>query len=220
MPALFTRMSTRPYAATTLVMNAWTCPRSATSTANPAALPPAALISSTRGGIAPSFLSAMIAKAPSLVTRCAIALPMPEAEPVTIATFSFKRIGISSLFGSGIDMRAVRLANIGEELARGRRIDQVLAREAAGDPAHPDGELGDLDNRDKTIEDWCCIDLMHSGISQKRHQATAGWNKHFRAFFDTAPRAVGELADDLYLGRVIAQCQIKDPRPIELHLLD
>src|SRR5215469_7425915 len=56
MPALFTRISTRPYAATTLVMNAWTCPRSATSTANPAALPPAALISSTTGGIAPSFL--------------------------------------------------------------------------------------------------------------------------------------------------------------------
>lgn len=117
-------------------------------------------------------------------------------------------------------MRAVRFTNIGEKLARGRRVDQVLAREVAGNPAHPDGELGDFDDRDKPIEDPRGIDLMHSGISQNRHQASAGWNQHFRAFFDTAPRAVGELADDVRLCRVIAQCQIEDARAIELHLLD
>jgi len=83
----------------------------------------------------------------------------------------------------GIDIRAVRFANIGEELARGRRIDQVLAREVAGEPVHPDGELGDLDERDKPIEDRRGIDLVHPGISQQRHQAAAGWNQHFRTFF-------------------------------------
>ena len=62
-------------------------------------------------------------------------------------------------------MRAICFANIREELARGRRIDQVLAREAAGDPAHPDGKLGDLDERDEPIEDRRGIYLMHSGIN-------------------------------------------------------
>ena len=42
-------------------------------------------------------------------------------------------------------LRAVSVADVCEELARGRRIDQVLAREVAGDPAHPDGKFGDLD---------------------------------------------------------------------------
>src|SRR6516165_7251224 len=166
-------MSTRPCAATTLVMKACTCPRSATSTGNPAAPPPAALISSTAAGIAPSFLSAMMTKAPSLPKRCAIALPMPEPEPVTIATFSLSASASPLLSGSGIDMRAVSLPNIGEQFSRRRRIDQVLARKLAGELAHRDRKLGDLDHRNQTVENRGGIDLMHASVGQHGHQAPA-----------------------------------------------
>ena len=61
-------------------------------------------------------------------------------------------------------MRAVGFANTGEERARGRCIDELFAREVAGDPAHPDGELGDLDDCNQSVEDGRGIDPMHSGI--------------------------------------------------------
>lgn len=61
---------------------------------------------------------------------------------------------------------------------------------------------------------------MHPGLRQHGHQAAAGRNRNFRAFFDAAPRTFAKLTDDLRLCRVIAQCQIEHSRPIELHLLD
>src|SRR5438477_12222376 len=119
-------------------------------------------MSSMAGRIALSFLSAMTTKAPSVAKRLAIALPIPEAAPVTIATFSFRRMEallrtLPQLSRARIDLRAVSLANIGEQFARGRRVDQVLACKVAGDPAHPDRKLGDLYDRDQPIENRCGI---------------------------------------------------------------
>src|SRR5437762_1028165 len=217
-------MSTRPCAATTLVMNAWTCPRSATSTGNPAAPPPAASISSTAGGIAPSFLSAMMTNAPSLANRCAIALPIPEAAPVTIATFSFRRIAAllrssSRLSRARIDLRAISLLNIGEQFARRRRVDQVLARELAGDLAHGDRKLGDLDHRDQPVENRSGIDLMHASVGQHSHQAPAGRDQHFSALFKAALCTFGNLSDDLGFRLVIAKREVKDAGPLHSHLV-
>ena len=77
-------------------------------------------------------------------------------------------VGKPRLDRAGIDLRAVSRANLGEELARRRRIDQVLARKVAGELAHRNRKLGDLDGRDKPVENGGGIDLMHACVGQQR----------------------------------------------------
>src|SRR5262245_24741686 len=93
-PALLTRMSSRPNAAIALAMPASTCGSLLTSIATPTARLPDAS-SSFAAALAPCwFRSAMTILAPSLAKVRAISLPMPLAAPVTTATLSSRRIGL------------------------------------------------------------------------------------------------------------------------------
>src|SRR6516165_9292464 len=167
----------------------------------------------------------MMTRAPSAAKRLAIALPIPEAAPVTIATLRCRRIGalLRTLFGLGrarIDLRAVSLANIGEEFARRRRVNQVLARKLPGELAHRDRELGDLDHRDQTVENRGGIDLMHASVGQHGHQAPASGDKHLSALFKAVPCTFGKLPDDLGFRLVIAKREVKEAGPLNSHLVD
>jgi hypothetical protein len=86
MQALLTSTSRRPYdarAASTRI-----CPPSGrlTSAATPTASCPAATISSAASFARPSSRELTTTRAPPAASRPAMALPMPELEPVTIAT--------------------------------------------------------------------------------------------------------------------------------------
>src|SRR5271155_813282 len=182
-------------------------------------------MSSTARGIALSFLSATMTKAPSVAKRWAIALPIPEAAPVTIATFSFRRMeallrSSARLSRARIDLRAVCLANIVEQFARRRRVDQVLARKVAGDPAHRDRKLGDLDDGNQPVENRGRINLMHAGVGQHRHEAPASRDEHLSALFKAAPCTFGKLPNDVGFRLVIAQGEVKDTRLLDFHLVD
>src|ERR1700761_7085667 len=62
-----------------------------TSVGMKTALPPACLISSTVSSPGCCLRAAMATAAPSLANAIAVALPIPELPPVTIATLSTKR---------------------------------------------------------------------------------------------------------------------------------
>src|SRR5882762_8651459 len=92
MPALLTRMSMLPNAATAVAMQAPTCVSSVTSMATPMALPVPP--SSDAATSAPAWLrSPMTTLAPSRAKVRAISLPMPLAAPVTTATLFLRRMG-------------------------------------------------------------------------------------------------------------------------------
>src|ERR1700733_10800375 len=96
MPALFTRMSSRPNARIVAPTTLFQPASSVTFSAMNTALPPAALILSATALPSSSSMSAMTTLAPSLPKRLAVAAPMPEAAPVMIATLSARRMAVSS----------------------------------------------------------------------------------------------------------------------------
>src|SRR5262245_19763642 len=92
-PALLTRMSSRPNAAIALAMPASTCCSLLTSIATPTARLPAPSSSFAAASAPCWFRSAMTTLAPSRAKVRAISLPMPLAAPVTTATLFSRRIG-------------------------------------------------------------------------------------------------------------------------------
>src|ERR1700704_2476501 len=94
MPALLTRMSSRPNAAIAFAMPASTCGSLVTSMATPTARLPDASSSFAAESAPCWFRSAMTTLAPSSANFRAISLPMPLAAPVTTATLSLRRIGL------------------------------------------------------------------------------------------------------------------------------
>ena len=91
MPALFTRMSIRPWRAITPPTASSALAGAATSTVANSARPPAAVISSATGR-AFSPRAAATTVAPCFASVCAIARPMPRDAPVTSATRSERSI--------------------------------------------------------------------------------------------------------------------------------
>src|SRR5271157_1341686 len=91
MPALLTRMSTPPSRAATSSTPASTCASSATFIATAVAMPPPSVISLTTSWAPPRLRSATATLAPSRAKRSAICLPIPLADPVTMASFPSRR---------------------------------------------------------------------------------------------------------------------------------
>ncbi|MNG14091.1 hypothetical protein D3C84_978200 [compost metagenome] len=88
MPALFTRMSTRPQRDSAQVARSRTCCSSVRSAALPSASKPSARSSATRWAIR-ALLAVTINFAPAAPSRRAIAMPMPSSlpAPLTSATW-------------------------------------------------------------------------------------------------------------------------------------
>src|SRR5215471_3980974 len=85
-PALFTRMSRRPYAPTVVLTASCQSSSLATSSLTNCALPPSALILSATARPSASITSATITMAPSRAKMTASLSPIPWAAPVIIAT--------------------------------------------------------------------------------------------------------------------------------------
>src|SRR3954454_3151777 len=167
MPALLTRMSTSPSAATMAPNAALTAGSSPTSAATPArppprpadaAAPPAALTPCLANAAAAS--SALAASrsttpmlAPSRANRSAIARPMPLQAPGTTATPPPILAMLAPLSGSGADARAPRLGRrqdpLGLALERLEIVRRRLHRGDLGVPeaAHPVARRHLLDGR-------------------------------------------------------------------------
>src|SRR5499425_995965 len=86
MPALFTRMSRRPYAPTVVLTASCQSSSLATSSLTNCALPPSALIFSATARPSASITSATTTMAPSRAKMMASLSPIPWAAPVIIAT--------------------------------------------------------------------------------------------------------------------------------------
>ena len=86
-PALLKRISTVPYAAMVSSKIFWMSSTLAMSAITAIASPPAALISSTTAFALSSFLPVTTTFAPSAANLFAVSRPIPEVEPVIIATF-------------------------------------------------------------------------------------------------------------------------------------
>src|SRR5215510_6908595 len=93
-PALFTRMSTRPYAPTVVLTASCQSSSLATSSLTNCALPPSALIFSATARPSASITSATTTMAPSRAKMTASLSPIPCAAPVTIATLPPSLMGI------------------------------------------------------------------------------------------------------------------------------
>ena len=94
MPALATRQSTRPHAATTAAIIDSTSARRLTSTLKNSTSRPSSRSSAAVSRKPVSSMSQRATFAPSLVILIAIALPIPAAAPVTTQTFSFSLIAV------------------------------------------------------------------------------------------------------------------------------
>jgi hypothetical protein len=85
-PALLTITSMPPISSAALSINARMSSASDTSVCTNRALPPSSSMSATVLWASSSFMSATTTEAPSLAKSRAVALPMPVAAPVMIAT--------------------------------------------------------------------------------------------------------------------------------------
>src|SRR5688572_3789671 len=92
MPALFTSVSMRPHAAITPSTMRAMLALSVTSMRNASAAPPSSTIASATRCASPMLMSHTATFAPSRANLTAVASPMPDAEPVMIATFPGKRM--------------------------------------------------------------------------------------------------------------------------------
>jgi hypothetical protein len=99
MPALLTRISSRPNRSIVEAIPASTAASSLTSMATPAAVPPARLISAAVVSADGNCRSAITTFAPSVAKRLAISLPMPLAAPVMMATLPSSCVMERILFG-------------------------------------------------------------------------------------------------------------------------
>ena len=88
MPALFTSVSMRPHAAITPSTMRAMLALSVTSMWNASAVPPLSTIAFATRSASPTLMSQTATFAPSRANLIAVASPMPEAEPVMIATLS------------------------------------------------------------------------------------------------------------------------------------
>src|SRR6266446_7783475 len=130
MPALLTRMSTPPKAATTAATPSLTAFSSVTSMAIPIAWPPLARISFAVAPAASLLRSAIATFAPSRAYTRAMSLPMPLAAPVTIADLSLSLISpLICRNGSGREIEyldAVHALGRAMPARVGARTPQVL----------------------------------------------------------------------------------------------
>src|SRR5215469_14675698 len=92
MPALLTRISSLPCFCTVAATTAFQSSSFVTSRRMNSAVPLARVISAATWRPSSSSMSATTTFAPSLAKRRAVAAPMPEAAPVTIATFPSRRM--------------------------------------------------------------------------------------------------------------------------------
>ena len=95
MPALLTRMETRPRVSATSSATSRQAARSVTSSLKPRALPPAVPISAATLLAASPSMSSTARLAPSRAKPAAMARPMPEPAPVTTAMWPCRRSGIA-----------------------------------------------------------------------------------------------------------------------------
>src|SRR6516165_6640633 len=141
MPALLTRISTRPNRSIVVAMPAATAASSLTSMATPTAVPPARLISVAVASADGNRRSAIATFAPSVAKRLAISLPMPLAAPVMMATLP-----------SSCPMERIPCGR-NEPLPRrtgGAASDEVVV----DDFAEPEGEIGDQVRGRDDFPDW------------------------------------------------------------------
>src|SRR5581483_7536408 len=130
MPALLTRISTPPNVATTAATPALTASSLQTSIATPIAWPSRELISLAVASAAALSRSAMATLAPSRAKMGAISLPMPLAEPVTIADLPLSFMLFPSLFGIVVDNSSQSQRHVGQDVdaaehfAHGKRRDR------------------------------------------------------------------------------------------------
>src|SRR6516162_8493638 len=153
MPALLTRISSRPNRSTVVAIPASTAASSLTSIATPTAVPPARLIWVAVASADCNCRSAIATFAPSVPKRLAISLPMPLAAPVMIATLPsscpMKRIPVG---------RSERMSQ-----ARGPRAsDEVVV----DDFAKPQREIGDHVCGRDDFPDWKIRD-RRQGVGMK-----------------------------------------------------
>lgn len=96
MPAQLTAMSRRPHSARIRAIAACQSVCEVTSSRKASAWPPPAQIASATCAESGSFRSAKATLAPASARRLAVALPMPEAAPVTRATLPTMRWALST----------------------------------------------------------------------------------------------------------------------------
>src|SRR5579872_2963660 len=92
MPALFTRMSSLPYFCPVVSTTFFQSASLVTSRCINSALPLVRVMSEATLRPSSSSVSAITTLAPSLAKRRAVAAPMPEAAPLTMATFPARRM--------------------------------------------------------------------------------------------------------------------------------
>src|SRR6266704_2654794 len=107
MPALLTRISSRPSVAATSSIAALTWDSSATSSCCVRVLPPAARISLATRSVASTLISLRTTWAPCRVKSRAICSPMPDPAPVTKAIFLSKRNTHDSFLSSYVAHHAL-----------------------------------------------------------------------------------------------------------------
>ncbi len=122
-PALLTRMSARPQALTTPSTIAVTWAPSVTSTRRLSTGAPSARISASAASRDRASTSHRTIRAPSRAQAVAIALPIPRAEPVTIATrsLSFRLSPVRGTLGGGLLADAIRSRSPAGDLDPSRR---------------------------------------------------------------------------------------------------
>src|SRR6516165_4642997 len=140
MPALLTRISSRPNRSIVVAIPASTAASSLTSMATPVAVPPARLISAAAASADGDCRSAITTFAPSVEKRHAISLPMPLAAPVMMATLPSSCAMERILCG-----RNERLPRPGDAAS-----DEVVV----DDFAEPEGEIGDQVRGRDDFPDW------------------------------------------------------------------
>src|SRR4051812_43345343 len=153
MPALLTRMSTSPSAATMAPNAALTAGSSPTSAATPAVLTPCLANAAAASSALAASRSTTPMLAPSRANRSAIARPMPLQAPVTTAILPPSLAMVAPLSVSGADARALRLGRrqdpLGLALERLEIVRRRLHRGDLGVPeaAHPVARRHLLDGR-------------------------------------------------------------------------
>src|SRR6516162_10930797 len=140
MPALLTRISSRPNRSIVVAMPTSTAASSLTSMATPVAVPPARLSSAAAASADGDCRSAITTFAPSVAKRHAISLPMPLAAPVMMATLPSSCAMERILCG-----RNERLPRTGDAAS-----DEVVVH----DFAEPEGEIGDQVRGRDDFPDW------------------------------------------------------------------
>ena len=141
MPALFTRMSSLPYAAIVSAISFFQSASDVTSVRTKRACRWLAEMSAATASPSFTSMSAMTTLAPSCANSRASASPMPWAPPVMIATLSLSRM-MSSPSASGRDHpMAMRGVQTGQPTRCGRTAQAVVDRE-------PEASFGNRHHRD------------------------------------------------------------------------